>query len=442
MTVYYAEHAWLPAGPATSVRIAVEGGRFTAIEPHSHKQHDDVPLPGVVLPGLANTHSHAFHRALRGRTQGGQGNFWTWRETMYAVAQRLSPDSYLALARATYAEMALAGTTVVGEFHYLHHTPVGRPYADPNAMGEALIQAAQDAGIRLTLLDTCYLVGGLTGEGHVPPDEHQRRFSDGSVEAWAARAAARTPQPGVLLGAAIHSVRAVPRDALVEIASVVDGEPLHIHLSEQPAENVATSVHYGRTPTQLLADTGILRSTLTAVHATHLTDGDIVLLGDAEAQASFCPTTERDLADGIGPARHLADAGVSLSLGSDQHAVIDPFEEMRGLEMHERLLTGERGRFSPDELVEAASAAGYRSLGWDDGGALAVGHLADLVAVRNDTVRTVGVRAGQLPYAATGADVDTVIVGGDVVVERGEHVRLGPVAPLFRDAFDILREEG
>ncbi len=441
MTVYYAEHALLPRGPTTSVRLVVEDGRFTAVEPHSHLHHDDVPLHGVVLPGLANTHSHAFHRALRGRTQGGHGNFWTWREVMYSVAQRLSPDSYLALARATYAEMALAGTTAVGEFHYLHHTPVGRPYADPNVMGEALVQAAADAGIRLTLLDTCYLAGGLTGDGHVPLDERQRRFSDGSVEAWAARAAARTPHPGVRLGAAIHSVRAVPRDDLAAIARLVDDQPLHIHLSEQPGENVAASVYYGRTPTELLADTGILRSTLTAVHATHLTDADIALLGDAEAQVSFCPTTERDLADGIGPARHLADAGVSLSLGSDQHAIIDPFEEMRGLEMHERLLSGERGRFSPDELVEAASAAGYRSLGWDDGGALAVGHLADLVAVRDDTVRTVGVRAGQIPYAATAADVHTVIVGGVVVVERGEHVRLGSVGPLFRDAFDILREE-
>ncbi|MEP6799039.1 MAG: amidohydrolase family protein, partial [Lapillicoccus sp.] len=282
----------------------------------------------------------------------------------------------------------------------------------------------------------------LTGEGHVPVGEHQRRFSDGSVEAWAARAGARAAHPLVRLGAAIHSVRAVPRDDLALIAEIVGDQPLHIHLSEQPAENVATSVHYGRTPTQLLADTGILRSSLTAVHATHLTDDDIALLGDAEAQVSFCPTTERDLADGIGPARHLADAGVSLSLGSDEHAVIDPFEEIRGLEMHERLLTGERGRFTPDELMEAATSSGYRSLGWDDGGALAPGRLADLVAVRDDTVRTVGVRAGQIAYAATAEDVDTVMVGGQLIVERGEHLRLGPIAPLFRDAFDILREEG
>jgi len=453
MTTYFAAHALLPAGAAADVRLTVEGEYITAVETHAHLRSDDVVLPGVALPGLANTHSHAFHRALRGRVQTGradegQGNFWTWRQQMYTVASRLDPDSYLALARATYAEMVLAGTTAVGEFHYLHHTPVGRPYADPNAMGEVLVQAAADAGIRLTLLDTLYLAGGLTGEGHVPLDDGQRRFSDGSVDAWAERSAARRQglgaRPWVTLGSAVHSVRAVPRDALAAAARAVDavdpGQPLHVHLSEQPAENVAAQVHYGRTPTQLLHDTGVLRPSLTAVHATHLTDDDITLLADSEAMASFCPTTERDLADGIGPARALADTGVHLTLGSDQHSVIDPFEEMRGLEMHERLLTGERCRFTPEELLEAASADGYRSLGVPEGGALAVGHLADFVVVRDDTVRTVGARPAQIPYAATASDVDTVVVGGHVIVERGEHLRLGPVAPLFRDAFDLLRE--
>ena len=455
MTTYFAAHALLPAGAATDVRLTVEGDRITAVESHGHLHIGDVVLPGVVLPGLANTHSHAFHRALRGRVQAGRpdeghGNFWTWRRQMYGVAGRLTPDSYLALARATYAEMVISGTTAVGEFHYLHHTPAGRRYSDPNAMGEALTHAAADAGIRLTLLDALYLAGGLSGEGHVPLDSHQRRFSDGSVDAWAERMAARREGlgklPRVTLGAAVHSVRAVPHDALAAAAQAVDaldpGQPLHVHLSEQPAENVAAQVHYGRTPTQLLAEAGVLRPSLTAVHATHLTDDDITLLADAEAMASFCPTTERDLADGIGPARALADAGVHLTLGSDQHSVIDPFEEMRGLEMHERLLTGERCRFTPEELLETASAEGYRSLGVPDGGALAAGRLADFVVVRDDTVRTIGARPAQILYAATAADVDTVVVGGQVVVERGEHVRLGPVAPLFRDALDLMREGG
>ena len=339
--------------------------------------------------------------------------------------------------------MALAGITVVGEFHYLHHSPSGRPYADPNAMGDALIAAAGEAGIRITLLDTCYLAGGLTGEGHTAPDAVQQRFSDGSVGGWLDRMSLRT-QPRAAtarVGAAVHSVRAVPKPSLEEVGAWVEGQPIHVHLSEQPAENIACEMFYGCSPTELLADTGVLRPDVTAVHATHVSPEDVKLLGAADAQASFCPTTERDLADGIGPARDLADAGVSLSLGSDQNAVVDPFEEMRGLEMNERLSTNERGRFRTDELVRVATANGYRSLGWFGGGVIAEGALADFVVVRDDTIRTIGSRAGQIVYTATGADVATVVIGGQVVVDRGEHQRLGSVAPLFRDAFDALRVE-
>ncbi|MEP6630642.1 MAG: formimidoylglutamate deiminase [Lapillicoccus sp.] len=442
MTTYWAEHAWLPSGPAPAVRLPVEGGRFGRIEARAHAQPTDVLLPGVVLPGLANTHSHAFHRGLRGRTHSGGGDFWTWREQMYALTRRLTPDTYFTLARATFAEMVLAGITVVGEFHYVHHDPAGKPYAEPNAMGDALVHAAADAGIRLTLLDTCYLSGGLVGEGHTAPNTAQQRFSDGTVDRWHARMSARCALPGaaVRFGAAVHSVRAVPKAALREVASVLTGMPVHVHLSEQPAENVACQLTYGCSPTQLLADTGLLRPDLTAVHATHLSGEDVALLGAFDAQASFCPTTERDLADGIGPARELADAGVSLSLGSDQNAVVDPFEEIRGLEMNERLRTNERGRFAPEALVRIATANGYRSLGWFGGGVITQGALADFVVVRDDTVRTVGSRAGQIVYTATAADVSTVVVDGRLVVDRGEHQRLGPVAPLFRDAFDALRD--
>ncbi len=443
MTTYWAEHAWLPTGPVPSVRLTVEGGRFGRVEARTHARPEDVSLPGVVLPGLANTHSHAFHRALRGRTHGGGGSFWTWREQMYALSKRLTPDTYLALARAAYAEMVLAGVTVVGEFHYVHHGPEGRPYADPNAMSAALVAAAADAGLRLTLLDTCYLAGGLTGEGHTPPEEAQRRFCDPSVDAWLARMSLREApaRAAVRFGAAVHSVRAVPGAALVEVAKNLDGMPVHVHLSEQPAENIACQLTYGCSPTRLLADSGLLRADLTAVHATNLVGDDIAILAEHDAQVAFCPTTERDLADGIGPSRELADAGVSLSLGSDQHAVVDPFEEMRALEMHERLTTNERGRFRPDALMRIASANGYRSLGWFGGGVLAEGALADFVVVRDDTVRTVGSRAGQIAYTATAADVSTVMVDGQLVVDRGEHLRLGPIAPLFRDAFDALRVE-
>lgn len=439
MTTWWAEHAWLPSGVATDVRFEVEDGRFTSVTPRERAREGDRRLPGVVLPGLANAHSHAFHRALRGRTHGGSGNFWTWREQMYAVTRRLDPDTYLALARAVFAEMALAGFTVVGEFHYLHHDPAGRLYADPNAMGEAVIAAAHEAGIRLTLLDTCYLAGGLAGDGHLPLDEVQVRFADGDVDAWAARAAKLEPDTTTRVGAAVHSVRAVPREQLTAMAEVTRGRVVHAHVSEQPAENLAAQMFYGRTPTALLAEAGLVGDRFSAVHATHLSDDDVALLGEGRATACFCPTTERDLADGIGPARALADAGAGLSLGSDQHAVIDPFEEVRGLEMHERLDSNERGRFRPDELLAAATRTGYRSLGWEDAGTLAAGQLADFVAVRLDTVTTVGSKPGQVLYSATRHDVDTVVVGGREVVSGGQHV-LGDVAHLLARSLAPLRE--
>ncbi|SER32416.1 formimidoylglutamate deiminase [Microlunatus flavus] len=437
MTGHHAPYAWLPDGVHADVRLEVVDGTFTAITTGTAPQPGDERLDGLVLPGLANGHSHAFHRALRGRTHGG-GTFWTWREQMYAVATRLDPDTYRALALAVFAEMALAGYTCVGEFHYLHHDPQGRPYADPNAMGAALVDAAEQAGLRLTLLDTLYLAGGLTAAGHQPLDEVQRRFSDGDVEAWHARVDRLRPTATARIGAAAHSVRAVPADALSALAGAAGTRPVHVHLSEQPAENAAVRAVHGCTPTRLLADAGLLGPRTTAVHATHLTDADVALLGTTGTAACFCPTTERDLADGIGPARRLHEAGSPLTLGSDSQAVVDPFEELCGLEAHERLASGERGRFSPAELVTAASAAGYASLGWD-GGRLAVGAPADLVVVRTDSVRTTGARPDQVPYAATAADVDRVLVGGRTVVRDGHHV-LGDPARLLREALDRLEE--
>jgi formiminoglutamate deiminase len=436
---YHAPYAWLPDGCHADVRFTVSDGVFTDVTAGVAAQPGDERLGGVVLPGLANGHSHAFHRALRGRTHADGGTFWTWRRQMYAVASRLDPDSYLGLARAVYAEMAQAGYTLVGEFHYLHHDPRGRPYADPNAMGAALVQAATEAGIRLTLLDTCYLAGGLTGDGHQPLDPVQVRFSDGDVAAWRERVDALRPTAGARIGVAAHSVRAVPATALAELAAAAADRPVHVHVSEQPAENAATRAFYGRTPTALLDEAGLLGPRTTAVHATHLTDADVALLGSSRTTACFCPTTERDLADGTGPARRLLSGGSPLTLGSDSQAVIDPFEELRGLESHERLGSGERGRFTPVELVTAASAAGYRSLGWD-GGRIVVGLPADLVVVRTDSVRTTGTFPGQLPYAATGADVDRVLVGGRTMVDGGEHV-LGSPARLLAPVLERVRED-
>ncbi|MCW2755985.1 MAG: formimidoylglutamate deiminase [Marmoricola sp.] len=403
MTEYRLEHALVDGVVVEHVRLVVEAGMITEV---SRQAPGGLPQPtpvsGITIPRLANCHSHAFHRALRGRTQTERGTFWTWREQMYATAAELTPDSYYALALDVYAEMAATGIGAVGEFHYLHHQPDGTPYDDPNEMGRALLAAADAAGIRIRLLDTCYLASGFGTE----PEGVQRRFSDGDAERWAERVSAFDDDR---VGAAIHSVRAVPRD---QLGTVVDwaGErerPLHVHLSEQVAENEACVAAYGMTPTQVLADAGALGPLTTLVHATHLTPEDIALIGQAQSFVCFCPTTERDLADGIGPSRELHDAGARLTLGSDSHAVIDHFEEMRAVELNERLRSHVRGHWSAAELLDAAGPTGHASLGFDDAGRIVVGQRADLAVVDLDSLRTrgTGASAETIVFSATAADV-------------------------------------
>lgn len=234
-----------------------------------------------------------------------------------------------------------------------------------------------------------------------------------------------------LIGAAIHSVRAVPADQLPAVTGLV-----HVHLSEQRAENEQCLAVHGCTPAELLAKHGVLGPRTTAVHATHLTDADIATLGGTGTGVCLCPTTERDLADGIGPARRLADAGSPLSLGSDSHAVIDPFEELRGLEMNDRLATEQRGRFTPAELIGAA--ARHAAIGWDDAGAIAVGNRADLVAVAADSVRTAGAQPDQLVLAATAADVTHVVADGRLIVEQKRHSTMDVVAELTRTIRELM----
>jgi formiminoglutamate deiminase len=419
---YHAEYAWLGGGLARDVLIEVAGGRFAAVTPGA-PAGGATRLRGLVLPGFANAHSHAFHRALRGRTHSERGSFWTWRERMYAVAATLAPDSYFTLARAVYGEMALAGITCVGEFHYLHHGPGGKPYDDPNAMGEALIAAARDAGIRITLLDTVYLTSSVDGK---PLEGVQRRFGDGDLDGWSQRFDALRGAPGAKIGAALHSVRAVPADVMATFAARTDGLPVHVHLSEQRSENEQCQAVHGCSPTELLDRAGVWQPMTTAVHATHVSARDIGLLRDQ--YVCLCPTTERDLADGIGPARRLADAGARLSLGSDSHAVIDPFEEARGVEMGERLATERRGRFTVAELL--AAATNHVSLGWPDAGTIAPGNRADLVAVSLDTVRTAGVDPAGALFAATAADVTDVVVDGRLVAAGGRHAAFDVPAAL------------
>ncbi|MFB7162500.1 formimidoylglutamate deiminase [Streptomyces sp. NPDC056121] len=440
---YWLEHAWLDPEVEPGVVVEVsQDGRIADV-----RTGVDTPPPGatalrgLTVPGLANAHSHAFHRALRSTVQVGSGTFWTWREVMYSVADRLTPDTYHALARAVYAEMALAGISTVGEFHYLHHAPDGTPYDDPNAMGEALIAAAAEAGIRITLLDTAYVSSGFGKE----PDRHQRRFSDGSTEAWAERATLLKDRDHARIGAAIHSVRAVPADQLDTVAewARTRGAPLHVHLSEQTAENEACLAAHDCTPTRLLADHGVLGPNTTGVHNTHLTDEDIALLGGSGTGTCMCPTTERDLADGIGPAVALQKEGSPLSLGSDSHAVIDLFEEARAMELNERLRTRTRGHWTAAALLRAATADGHAALGWNDAGRIERGALADLTTVALDSVRTAGpvprLGAETAVFAASAADVRHTVVGGRHIVRDGRHELVGDVPGALAAAIGALR---
>ncbi len=448
---YHCQWAWLPPGRvAADVLLTASDGRLTAVEPGVARPPGAHARPGLTLPGLANAHSHAFHRALRGRTHTGRGSFWAWREAMYALAGRLDPDTYGALARAVFAEMALAGFTSVGEFHYLHHGADGRRYDDANAVGHALVAAAREAGVRLCLLDACYLTGGIGA----PLEGVQRRFGDGDAERWSARvddlAAAYRDAGDVVVGAAAHSVRAVPPGQLPTVAAWARaaGAPLHAHLSEQPAENAACQQAYGASPTTVLAEAGVWQERATAVHAIHLDAVDVAVLGAAGANACLCPTTERDLADGVAPAAALRRAGARLTLGTDSHAHIDGFEEARAAELDLRLVTGERGSLDRGDLLTALTADGQASLGFDDAGALAVGARADLVTVRLDSVRTAGVAPGPgepadlaadgALFAASAADVTDVTVDGRAVVTGGRHV-LGDVAGLLTAALEDLR---
>ncbi|WP_436736865.1 formimidoylglutamate deiminase [Streptomyces sp. BBFR102] len=436
MNAFLLEHALLPDGVREDVLVEIEDGRFTAVTPGPPARGEAAGpdaarrvaaerVPGLTVPGLANAHSHAFHRVLRGRTQRARGTFWTWREQMYAAAERLDPDLYRDLATAVFREMAAAGFTTVGEFHYLHHQLDGRPYADPNAMGLALVDAARAAGLRIALLDTCYLSSGFGA----PPVGVQTRYSDGDAHGWAERFARLREQVAgaadVVAGVAVHSVRAVPSGQLATVGGAADGLPLHVHLSEQTAENRDCLAATGRTPTQLLDDHGLLGPNTTAVHATHLTGDDIARLGAHRAFACFCATTERDLGDGIGPSRALHEAGARLSIGSDSHAVVDPFEDMRAVELDERLASRERGHWTAAELLTAG--ARHDSLGFPDAGRIAVGLRADLVTLDLCSPRTAG--TGVTPetavFAATAADVVRTMTDGRLVYRREEQADIG-----------------
>lgn len=437
----------------------------------------------ALLPGFVNAHSHAFQRLIRGRTQWrpagvARSDFWSWREAMYGAALALTPDDVYDVSRACFLEMLHAGYTSVGEFHYLHRDPRGERYADPNELAHRVIAAAESVGIRIVLLNVCYATGGI-GE---PLRPEQRRFGTPDLgeflEDTGALQSAYAGRAGVTVGVAPHSVRAVPRDWLRELHGWARARDVayHIHASEQPAEVEAALAAWGLRPIEVLAEEGVLDERTTVVHATHLTPGEIGLLGRSGAVVCACPTTERDLGDGFLPGLELVEAGAPLAIGSDSQTVIDPFDEIRLIEYHERLrrlrrvvlaVPVERGAVvgagsgdaaqpetgaggagpgsssgvpapadrlvNAPPLLELGTAGGARSLRLE-AGRIEPGHLADLVGIDLDhphlagyTPETLG---ALLALSAPAAVVADVWVGGARRVEGRSHALDGeaPVA--------------
>jgi len=405
--VWHAQQAWLGRS-ASDVLIEVEGGRIKAVTERVPAPAGSVELHGWTIPGLANVHSHAFQHSLRGTTESNAGDFWAWRRQMYEAAAMWDPATYTDYSRLVFREMLEAGITAVGEFHYLHR------YG--NELGRALIEAASAVGIRITLLDACYLRGDIDGR---PLEGVQQTFSDGDVERWTRRVDDLKDTEGARIGAAIHSVRAVDPTSMRTVAAWARqrSAPLHIHLAEQPAEVDECRAELGCTPAQLLAREGILGTDLTAVHAIHVDDKDIALLGQHQVSICGCTSTERDLGDHVGPMRRLVEAGCGLCVGSDSNAVIDILEDARGLELDQRRATGQRGIHKPEEILRAATTDGMRALGWE-AGELRAGQLADFVTITPRYAGNRPVDAGYLMFCCSGRDVTNVVVGGKTVMTR------------------------
>jgi formiminoglutamate deiminase len=366
------------------------------------------------LPALASAHSHAFQRGMRGRGQRTGPNagddFWSWRTAMYELAASLDPDRIRAISLVAFRELARRGVLTVGEFHYVHHGPDGTPYADRTVLAEAVIDAALEAGLRIALLRTIY---HRAGAGR-PPEGAQRRFSDASLDLALADVdtlrARHAGNPRVRVGVAPHSVRAVPPAWLEEIATFAEERalPLHMHVAEQPAEIQACLAETGLRPVELLAERGVLGPRFIAVHATHLGAHEPRLLGEAGAGVCLCPTTERDLGDGLPDVSALVAAGVTLSVGVDSHVATAPLEDVRGVELGERLRTGRRVVLAPvgatlaEWLWQVGSVNGARAVGFEDVGGVTLVDRAhpDLALVEHASV---------LDAVVLGAQADVIL---------------------------------
>lgn len=465
--VLHASNAWLPDGWACDVHIEVDGGRWLAgalLDVRADAGADGAESIGTwVLPGMPNLHSHAFQRAMSGlaeRRGPTSDSFWTWREVMYAFAGRVGPDDLRAIASQLYVEMLKAGYTHVCEFHYLHHQPDGRPYADPAAMALALVDAAQEAGIGLTLLPVLYMTGGFDGR---PLGERQRRFGhdvDGFLRL--VERLRLVEDTRVRVGIALHSLRAVPEDAL---RAVLDGlaalpparsrlpvsmMPIHIHIAEQVGEVEDCLAVRGTRPVAWLLDHAPVDARWCLVHATHVDADETRRLAASGAVAGLCPTTEANLGDGLFPLRDYLDAGGIIGIGSDSHISVSPVEDLRWLEYGQRLVTRQRNVVADagqpstgDTLFAQALLGGARAsglaIGRLEGGDAAlpsVGARADLVVLDE----TSPLLAGRAPvnlldtwlFAGNTPLVRDVMVNGEWVVRDFRHRDEARIAARYR----------
>ena len=418
-------------GKIVRVMTAEESGRsFSTVA-----DLEVVKLRGkALLPGFVNVHSHAFQRLIRGRTESkrvGGRDFWSWRAAMYHAAASLSPEQMYAVARAAFLEMALAGTTTVGEFHYVHRTPDGKPYPNPNVMAKQIFAAAESVGVRICLLRTAYQRAGYD----LPPDPRQIRFLETTEEFLANLADLHREYDSshAWVGVAPHSVRAVPLQAIESMAAWARAynRPLHMHVSEQVGEIEACQREYGTTPVRLLERSGVLRDRFTAVHAVHIDREEMDLLATNRAMICACPTTERNLGDGILAARDVMERRIPVCLGSDSQAQIEPLEDARELEYHLRLqqqqrslLDGIDGQELSARLFRCATANGAEALGCDAGD-FEPGKLADFFTVDLNDISIAGDAHEDLlatiVFGMRTAAIADVCVGGRFVVRDHRH---------------------
>jgi len=410
----------------------------------------------AILPGLVNGHSHAFQRVIRGRTEYRAGqttdSFWTWRELMYRAANILGVEDVYVASRMAFLEMALSGITSVGEFHYLHHAPNGEPYDDPNLIAKEVIRAAQDVGLRIALLRVAYERAGYNQE----PNPLQKRFIESAETYLHNLERLRSDLTGDALaraGAAPHSVRAVSLDYLKIVNDYASRNNLsiHMHVAEQPAEVTACIEEYGRSPVALLDTEGILSDRFTGVHAIHVTPKAIAALAKSGASVCACPTTERNLGDGVVPADGYFESGVPVCLGSDSHAQIDLLEDARELEYHLRLQRKERNVLAPNEeqgpsalagrLFDCATINGAKSIGFK-GGSIEPGAPADFFTVDLNDPSIAGAAEEDLlssiVFALSRTAVKDVVVQGRLIVEDGHHKDEEEIVEQFKSLQSTL----